>query len=345
MKKVISLLLVVALAVTVVALVGCNGNTDAASLKFGMGVVANYGDAKSADGDTNGAGEFNTTAVAVLLDAEGKIVKIDLDTAQIEPSWTSAGAVVATEELRTKYERGTDYGMAAYGTDHNGDGVVKEWNEQADAFMATVIGKTLDEAKAYMAEDGYGTGDVATAGCTIHVTDFVAALEKAVANAVDSEATAEDTLQVALVTSASHSNKDATEDAEGLNEVDTTIVAAVVNAEGKVVVSKTDSAQGKFTFDAEGASTLDTATAVKTKLEQGTDYGMAAYGTDLNGDGVVKEWNEQAAAFDAACAGKTADEIAALVVEGYGTEALQTAGCTISVGDMVVAAVKAATVA
>lgn len=70
---------------------------------------------------------------------------------------------------------------------------------------------------------------------------------------------------------------------------------------------------------------------------------MASYGTDLNGDGTVKEWNEQAAAFDEALKGKTADEISALAVDtGYGVESLQTAGCTINVNDMVKAAVKAA---
>ena len=70
---------------------------------------------------------------------------------------------------------------------------------------------------------------------------------------------------------------------------------------------------------------------------------MASYGKDLNGDGTVKEWFEQAAAFDAACKGKTAAEISALAVEtGYGVEDLQTAGCTINVSNMIKAAVKAA---
>ena len=64
-----------------------------------------------------------------------------------------------------------------------------------------------------------------------------------------------------------------------------------------------------------------------------------------DGDGVTLEWYAQAAEFDKALAGKTAAEIGGLVVEGYGSEELQTAGCSISVGDMVAAAVKAATVA
>ena len=86
--------------------------------------------------------------------------------------------------------------------------------------------------------------------------------------------------------------------------------------------------------------------ALTSKKELGTNYGMAAYGQsqDKNGDGVVKEWNEQAAAFDAALIGKNATEIAALENAGYGVESLQTAGCTIAISNMVQAAVKAATV-
>ncbi len=348
MKKILSVALAVVMLFAVVALAGC-GKKEA-PLKFGLGVVANYGATKNADGENNGEGEFNTTAVAVLLDAEGKIVKIDLDTAQIKPTWTSEGKKVDVTDFRTKYDKGTDYHMAEFGAnmDKNGDGKVLEWNAQADAFMTTATGKTLAEVKAYMAEDGYATGDLATAGCTIHVTDFVTALEKAVNSAVESTATAENNLKVALVTSASHDNKDATEEADGLNQVDTTVVAAVTDAEGKVVVAKTDCTQGKITFNAKGEATVDTTAAVKSKLEQGDDYNMATYGAniDLNGDGKVLEWYAQAAEFDKALVGKKAADFAAFADDkGYGTGDLATAGCTIAVADMVAAAVAAATVA
>lgn len=348
MKKILSLALVLVMVLSVAALVGCSGDKapsgdDAATLKFGLGVVSNYGEAKDADGETNGAGEFNTTAVAVLLDAEGKIAAIDLDSAQIKTAWTSEGKVVATEDLRTKYEKGTDYGMAAYGKKHDGtEGAVKEWNEQADAFMATAKGKTLAEVKALMAEDGYATGDLATAGCTIQVTDFIGALEKAVNSAADSKATANDKLSVALVSDTS-SSKDATEEKAGVSQVDTTVAAVVTDADGKVVVAKTDCVQGKMEFDATGKSTLDATAEVKTKLELGTDYGMAAYGAKHDGtEGAVKEWNEQAAAFDAALVGKTSAEFAGLAAEdGYATGDLATAGCTMGIGDMIKAATAA----
>ena len=349
MKKIISLLLVVFMVVSFAA---CgtkpttdenNGDDVAATLKFGMGIVASYGDAKDADGDTNGECKAETTAVAVLLDDAGKFVDIAIDAVDAKAEWTSEGVASATEEVKTKYELGTAYNMAAYGKKHDGtDGKVLEWFEQIDAFVATAKGKTLDEVKAFVGEDTYTTGDLAAAGCTISVGSIMAALEEAVKNAAASEATAEDTVKIAFATSVE--NTDATEEKEGSVEFEETIVAAVTDKDGKVVVAKTDCAQIKVTFDTKGVATVDTAAEIKTKLDLGTDYNMAAYGKKHDGsDGAVKEWFEQAAAFDAALVGKTASEFASLAdADGYGTGDLATAGCTIGISYMIKAADKAA---
>ncbi len=349
MKKIISLLLVVFMVVSFAA---CgtkpttdenNGDDVAAALKFGMGIVASYGDAKDADGDTNGECKAETTAVAVLLDDAGKFVDIAIDSVEAKAIWTSEGVASATEEVKTKYELGTAYNMAAYGKKHDGtDGKVLEWFEQIDAFVATAKGKTLDEVKAFVGEDTYTTGDLAAAGCTISVGSIMAALEEAVKNAAASEATAEDTVKIAFATSVE--NTDATEEKEGSVEFEETIVAAVTDKDGKVVVAKTDCAVVTVTFDTKGVATVDTAAEIKTKLDLGTDYNMAAYGKKHDGsDGAVKEWFEQAAAFDAALVGKTASEFASLAdADGYGTGDLATAGCTIGISDMIKAADKAA---
>ena len=349
MKKIISLLLVVFMVVSFAA---CgtkpttdenNGDEVATTLKFGMGIVASYGDAKDADGDTNGECKAETTAVAVLLDDAGKIVDIAIDSVDAKAAWTSEGVASATEEVKTKYELGTAYNMAAYGKKHDGtDGKVLEWFEQIDAFVATAKGKTLDEVKAFVGEDTYTTGDLAAAGCTISVGSIMAALEEAVKNAAASEATAEDTVKIAFATSVE--NTDATEEKEGSVEFEETIVAAVTDKDGKVVVAKTDCAVVTVTFDTKGVATVDTTAEIKTKLDLGTDYNMAAYGKKHDGsDGAVKEWFEQAAAFDAALVGKTASEFASLAdADGYGTGDLATAGCTIGISDMIKAADKAA---
>ena len=336
MKKIISVVLAALMLLSVASFTSCG---EAETLKFGMGIYAAYGDVNSADGETNGAGEVIATVAAVLVDANGKIVKCELDTADNTVEYTSAGAAVAGE-FATKAELGDNYNMAAYGQDLNGDGKVLEWYAQADAFEATCAGKTVDEVKALVGDDGYHAGaELATAGCTIGVTDFIAAVEKAVANAKDSAATADDTLSVAVVTA--QSNEDATADAEGTSELEINFAAAA-KKDGKVIAMDTDVLAVSFTFDANGAATTDTSAALTTKRELGDNYNMAAYGTDLNGDGKVLEWYAQADAFNAACVGLDANGIAALVVEGYGVESLQTAGCTMGVSELAEAAVKAA---
>lgn len=330
MKKILSVVLAIAMLFAVVALAGCSkepaqeNNTDTA-LKFGLGVVANYGEAKGT------TGEFLATAVAVLLDGD-KIAAIDLDTMQIKPTWTEDGKKNAVEDLRTKYDLGKDYGMGGnpYAQDLNDDGKVLEWNEQADAFMNTAKGKTLAEVKAFVAENGTTSGELATAGCTVNVADLVKALEKAVASAADSNAKADNKLKIALVTS-DHGSKDATDEADGVQAYDVTISAVVTDKDGKVVVAKTDCVQSKMTFNTKGEATYDAKAEVKTKLELGKDYGMSASGK--------VEWNEQAAAFDKTLVGKTAADFAAFVGDdGYATGDVATAGCTVLVGDMVKAA-------
>ena len=349
MKKFLAVL-IAALMLFTLAACGGNNATDgnatdgdaAAALKLGLGVSASYGEAKNADGDTNGEAGVEINAVAVLLDGEGKIADIAIDVLDADAAWTSAGAAVASTEAKTKYELGTDYNMAAYGKKHDGsEGKVLEWFEQADAFEATAKGKTLDEVKAFMAEDTYTTGDLAAAGCTISVGGIMKALEKAVANAADSKATAADKLNIAFATSIE--NTDATEEKNGSVAIDATIVAAAVNAEGKVAAAKTDVASAEITFDTKGASTLDAAAEIKTKLELGDAYNMAAYGKKHDGsDGKVLEWYAQAGEFDKALVGKTAADFAALAgADGYATGDIATAGCTMAIGDMIKAATAA----
>ena len=138
MKKVISIALVAVLALSVFAMVGCGKDKTpetpeapaATGLKFGMGIVSTLGSVNDAE-DENGSASFEATAVAVLLDKDNKIVAIDLDTADISAQWTADGKAIAAEDLRTKYEKGTDYGMAKIGK--------KEWNVQADALQQVIL--------------------------------------------------------------------------------------------------------------------------------------------------------------------------------------------------------------
>ncbi len=328
MKKILTVLLATLMVVSLFAFVGCGndaGNEAEATLKLGLGVSVS-GSATDA-ADTAGNDQLTVTAAAVLVDDAGKIVKAFIDCADSKVGHTADGKAVVTESFKTKYELGDGYNMVAYG------GATKEWFEQADAFCALIVGKTAAEVKALVAEDAKGTADVQAAGCTIYVSDFAKAIEKAVANAVASNATANDTLKLGVATS--QTATDATAEAKGSNKLETYLFAAAVNAEGKVVAASSDCVEATFGFDATGKTTFDASAQILSKKEKGANYGMVAYG------GATKEWFEQAAAFDAACLGKTASEIAGLMGADYkGTADVQAAGCTIYVSGFVKAASK-----
>lgn len=318
MKKVLSLILCIALLGSCVALTSCDGEKESVStVKFGSAVYVSGVTATDATADKPGAGEINVTIAAVSVDADGKIVACALDTAQNKVSFDTTGKAAAAGEFKTKYELGADYNMVAYG------GATKEWFEQADAFEGVVAGKTLDEVKALLVDGYKGNDEVIAAGCTIGIADFVGAVEKAY-NAASDEIAADATLKVTAYTE--QTNTDATADKDGSAKVSTTIFAGAVDAAGKVVAADVDCVEITFTFTTEGKSTLDTAAAVQSKYEKGDNYGMVAYG------GATMEWYAQADAFAAACIGKTGAEIAGLTKE--------TAGCTMDVTAFVKAASK-----
>ncbi len=324
MKRTLSAILCLLLVASALVFVGCDKKDE--SVKLGLGIhTATKTSGATEDG--NGKAQATMTVAAVTLDAAGKIVACQLDTADFTVEYTADGKAVANASLKTKYEMGKDYNMVTYG------GATKEWFEQADAFEGVVAGKTVDEVKALVAEGNKGTDAVISAGCTIMVNEFVLAIEKAVANAVATTATTADTLK--LGTSAQQTTKDAEGDKNGSQKLETTFFAATVAADGKVTAAASDCVQVEFGFDATGASTFDTTKAVASKREAGANYGMVAYG------GATKEWFEQADAFNATCVGKTVSEISGLMgADNYGNADVKGAGCTILVNGFVKAAAK-----
>ena len=329
MKKLICLLLATLMVIPFI-FTGCGEKSE--PLKFGLGVYSTAS-ATDATEDKNGAGKATITAAAVTVDSNGKIVDCILDTADFSVEYTVDGKAVANESFQTKREKGDKYGMKAYG------GATNEWFEQADAFAKLVSDKTLDEVKALVVNGDKGTEEVINAGCTITVNEFVLAIEKAYNNAKTSEANVACDLKLGVYTA--QTPTDANEDKNGQNKTETTFFASAVDADGKIVAVATECVQVTFTFDANGVSTYDSTKAVSGKREQGDNYGMKNWGTDLNGDGTIKEWYEQADAFEALCIGKTAAEVSSLMAEdNYGTADVKAAGCTILVNGFVKAAEK-----
>jgi len=117
-------------------------------------------------------------------------------------------------------------------------------------------------------------------------------------------------------------------------QVDTTIVAASFDKDGKVIAVTIDVAQDKVAFDKDMKVTSDKTAAGKTKAEKGAEYGMK------EASGIKKEWNEQIAALENWMAGKTIDQIKAMKLnEDVPAEADLTSSVTIGV-DAYIAAVE-----
>ena len=221
-----------------------------------------------------------------------------------------------------KKEMGTDYDMS------KASGIGKEWNEQADAFAAYVTGKTVDEVKGIAVnEEGVPTGDDLTSSVTVHVTDFIAAIEKAVGNAKDLGASADDMLGLGIVTNISHSTDAGEED--GLAQAYTYYTATTFNADGVITSSIIDASQTDVNFNTEGKITSDIKAAFQTKDELGDAYGMK------KASSIGKEWNEQADAFSKYIVGKTLDEVKGIAVneEGVPTGDDLTSSVTVHVFD------------
>ena len=170
---------------------GGNGNENNPPVlndyTLGLGVVVNLDSSKTA------LAEVDATVATVVLDKDGKIVACRLDVAQNKVDVTD-GFVTVPGSFKTKMELGPAYGMAgnAWSSDNDGDGRILEWNEQAKAFEAWCVGKTVAQVEALGAEENlqnannhWFTKDEAllSAGCTIQISAIVDVVVEAAANA------------------------------------------------------------------------------------------------------------------------------------------------------------------
>ncbi len=344
MKKILALVLCLCTMLTL--FVAC-GDKEV-DYKLGMGVVVNM------DSSATGNAQVDATVATVVTDADGKIVMCRIDVAQNKMA-VADGAVNTAATFKTKMELGSEYGMAGK-VDNDDNGVMLEWDAQVKEFEKYVVGKTADQIKNMELQEKKGhmittDADLLAAGCSMQITDFIAAV---VAACNDDQGTSfkategSFTLGVAAKTVADESVA-ATATANGTVKMYTDFAASVV-VDGKIVASLNDAIQPNITINAAGeivAKAVGKAgsdNVVKvTKREQKDLYNMAPavnYGPnyDPNGDGKVNEWYLQSAEFSKYVVGKTATEVAAIETAantlGYqmATDtALLDAGCTIQI--------------
>ena len=332
MKKLLVLLVVGLLAVT--SLTGCaapktykfgTGSSTTVSAKAAVAAVAATKDTAAVEA---APGQVQVTSVyaAVLLDDAGKIVYVDIDCAQNKGTFDAAGAVVKAEAAPTKTEKAGDYGMKG------ASAIGKEWFEQMAALEQYFVGKTLEDIKAIevyekdASQKAVPAGEDLKTSVSISIEGYVAAVEKAIANAVEVKGVAK--VGVGSVASVSGKNAVAAstgvEAAPGRIETNVTFTGVAFDKDGKVLVALLDDAQNQGTFDATGA--IVKAEAAPTKQEKGADYGMKG------ASAIGKEWNEQANALTAYFVGKTADEVAAIAVDAEGVTTVEDLKTSVSVG-------------
>ncbi|NLP36259.1 MAG: hypothetical protein GX357_01245 [Firmicutes bacterium] len=286
--------------------------TTEGTYKLGLGVVNSIEKSKDyqpAEGDNLEVlpvGQVDTTMAAVLLDADGKVVDVIIDVAQNRVNFDADFVVTNRDaELKSKKELGPDYGLI------NASEIGKEWHEQIEALEEWMVGKTLSEItgmKTFERDPSHlhvpDEPDLKSS-VTITVEAYLAAVEKAAANAIEVEGA----VKLGLGNKSSIAKSKDYVPASGDNaevlpmaQVDTVIAATAFAADGKVVGTVIDNAQIRVQFDAEGKVTNRDA-ELKTKKELGPDYGL------INASEIGKEWHEQIEALEEWMVGKTVSEI------------------------------------
>ena len=307
MKKILTTLCAVAM------LAGCTAggskksstNTStkeetAATVMVGTGSVTNV--ASKINEGSDKEVKFDTTFASVVL--EGNVIKyVYFDVAQDKVTFDSAGHVTSDNATSmSKKDLGDKYGMK------DKSSIKKEWFEQVEAFEKWAVGKTVEEVlnmpTTQKDEKHTVTADKdLMTGCTIGVTAFQQALEKAAKNAVE----VKDVASVGSAILTDVSGKDATAEKSGEAKASSTYGVVALDKDGKVVFTQTDEAQNAVKFTTAGA--LDgEAMAVPTKAEKKDEYGMK------KASSIGKEWFEQNQAFDEWTVGKTSNEISGMKV-------------------------------
>lgn len=271
-----------------------------ATVMVGTGSVTNVSNKVKEGSDT--AAQFDTTFASVVL--EGNVIKyVYFDVAQDKVTYDATGHVTSDNTTSmSKKDLGDNYGMK------DKSSIKKEWYEQVEALEKWAVGKTVEEVlnMPTTQKDEKHTvpadKDLMT-GCTIGVTGFQQALDKAVKNAVE----VKDVASVGSAILTDVSGKDATAEKSGEAKASSTYGVVALDKDGNVVFTQTDEAQNAVKFTTAGA--LDgEAMAVPTKAEKKDEYGMK------KASAIGKEWFEQNQAFDEWTVGKTSKEISGMEV-------------------------------
>ncbi|MFW6149003.1 MAG: hypothetical protein ACOC6D_04010 [Atribacterota bacterium] len=306
---------------------------ESAGAKTGLSVDTSLEKSTDSSEEDDGLAQVDSVIVAVITDSENRIANCAIDSAQTKINFSDTGEIITPLDkvFVGKQELGEEYGMI------EASSIGKEWNEQATALSNYVIGKTVEEVKGIAVnEEGTPTESELTSSVTMHITNYISGIEKAVNQAENRGASADDKLGIGVITTIDRS-EDATAEEEGLAQAYSTYAAVTFDEEGIITSCIIDSSQANVNFNQEGEITSDLSISPKTKNELGDEYDMKSVSE------IGREWYEQADAFAEYTVGKTIDEVKGISLneEGVPTESELTSSVTIHVGPFVTVIEKA----
>ena len=316
MRKILSLVLCLMMIISCIPAMA----EEAAAVKTGLSFTIDLGSSK------DGQSQANIAITAVAVDENGVITSCVIDVIQGKIKFDETGKITSDKaaEVQSKQELGDGYNM------RGASSIGAEWNEQANAFAAYCVGKTVEQLQAAELNEKNQVVDIA-ASCTLTVDEFLPSVVDAVAKAEYRGAKAGDVLKLAQ-TSVMSSSKSATAEADGQTQVDCHVGMFTLN--GDVITSAyIDAVQAKVKFNNKGELTADLTAPVLTKNELKDGYNMRGASP------IGKEWFEQTAAFCAFITGKTLNEAIAIAANPAETDVI--ASCTIKIDAFLKLIVKA----
>lgn len=200
---------------------GSASTTQTGGWKTGLGILTEASDEAR-------TGTIHTIAAAVLLDGDGKLADVMLDELEVEVTADGKGVVTMPTDYRTKRQKGDDYPL-------RGIFAEKGLGRAGDDFADYLIGMTPEQASMLETDkDGKAVDADLLSGCTIRVDRYRDAVAKACANAVALGAAKGDRVSLGVEAENASSDITATDDKDVNAEVDLTIVALTLDADGRV---------------------------------------------------------------------------------------------------------------
>lgn len=145
-------------------------------LELGLGIESSVDSYSSKNADAGeGVLKLESDIVAAVTGKDGKVIAMSLDAVAPSIKFDATGTVTnAADAIVSKKALGDNYGMKA------ASGIGKEWYEQAAALEDYIVGlDAIGINSINLGDDGKPTDSVLKAGCTVAISGYLKAAEKA----------------------------------------------------------------------------------------------------------------------------------------------------------------------